>query len=34
LTPIGSTGAEARGRLRSIAERWSEVVKAADIKVE
>src|SRR5215208_993737 len=34
LTPIGSTGAEARGRLRAIAERWSEVVKAADIKVE
>jgi len=32
LDPIGSTGTEAKAMLQVAAERWSDVVKAADIK--
>jgi tripartite-type tricarboxylate transporter receptor subunit TctC len=32
LDAVGSTGAEAKSRLKADAERWSDVVKAADIK--
>jgi tripartite-type tricarboxylate transporter receptor subunit TctC len=34
LEPIVSTGAEARVRLKAIAERWRMLIKAADIKTE
>jgi tripartite-type tricarboxylate transporter receptor subunit TctC len=34
LEPIGSTGGEASARLKVIAARWSEVVKAANITPE
>jgi tripartite-type tricarboxylate transporter receptor subunit TctC len=32
LEPIGNTGAEAKARLKAIAERWRGLVKAADIR--